>query len=72
MNHSERLSRLDRHQRPTDRTDKSISVGFVSSLPARMGSVGALIFEEHGWGECIAPSTVIDSARYKEAWRLIP
>ena len=36
MSYLERLKQLETHQRPTDRTDKSISVGFVSSLPARI------------------------------------
>ena len=36
MSYLERLKELETHQRPTDRTDKSNSVGFVSSLPARI------------------------------------
>ncbi len=44
MSYLDRLTDLETHQRPTDRTDKSTSGGFVSSLPARIERA-APIFE---------------------------
>ncbi len=39
MSYLDRLTDLETRQRPTDRTDKSTSVGFVSSIPARIERV---------------------------------
>ena len=36
MNYLARLTQLETRQSPTDRTDKSTSVGFVSPLPVRI------------------------------------